>query len=699
MYFGVDYHPEHWVYPYAGTEEQPESRWERDAELMIAACVNVVRMGEFSWGLCEPTDGEFDFAWLRRVMDVMKRAGIQVVLATPTAAPPLWLYRKHPEIRPLDERGLPLHEGTRHAVCLNSDAYWDHSKRLVNAMAKALGDHSQLIAWQVDNGIGSHGTEFSFNHATRQDWHRWLQAKYETVENMNACLGLRFWGQTVRAWEEVPTPMAAPTVHNPALVLDWMRFSSDTMVAFVKMQADLLRESTPNVPVTTNFRAFTRHYDHFDMGQGLDFVSMDSYATIKSRAADNACDIDMIRSIKKTDVRAPGKDNSFWVIEQKAGQVNWQEVNPLLRPGVARLFTYQVVSRGADGVLYFFWRQPRIGSEQFYGGVLTHDGRGDNRVFKEVCQIGDEMKRLGPLLQGTRVVSEACILFSHPNEWALRQPLQPNKHFHLVEHVRLFYTAFHDRNIPVDFARPEDDLSQYKIVVAPSLSLLSRQDAARLCDYVAKGGTLIATCNTGLFDENHIVSDSGYPHSLTELFGLEVQEFDTLAPGEDNHVSFKAAFPASHLHPARLWCDLIEPKTCQVLGTYGKDFYAGRPAMTMNNFGSGRAIYFGTVSHQAFYYDLVVWARGVCGLQPLLKVPDAVEVSLRQKGNMKLYFLLNHQPAPVRISFFKPMHDFLTGRTFTGNYDIAPHGVLVLDENFPAQANAPGVPPVAAALA
>src|SRR6185369_1284986 len=300
MYFGVDYHPEHWVYPYGGTADEPESRWETDAKLMVAAGINLVRMGEFVWGLCEPEEGKYDFAWLRRVMDVMQNAGIKVVLGTPTAAPPLWLAKKHPEILPIDDHGLVLHEGTRHACCLNNDTFWEYSKRIVTAMATALGNHPQLIAWQIDNGIGGHTTEYSFNPETRRDWIAWLKAKYETVQRLNECIGARFWSQTVTDWDQVPMPMHAPTVHNPALVLDWMRFSSDTIVAYVRMQAQLLHELTPHAPVTTNLRALTRHFDHFDMAEVLDFVSVDSNATIKSKAAENACEIDMIRSLKKT---------------------------------------------------------------------------------------------------------------------------------------------------------------------------------------------------------------------------------------------------------------------------------------------------------------------------------------------------------------------------------------------------------------
>lgn len=681
MYFGVDYYPEHWVPPYAGTPENPEACWEEDVQLMAAAGVNVVRMGEFTWGICEPEEGRYDFEWLRRVMDLMGNAGIQVVLGTPTAAPPIWLARKHPEILPINEDGLTLHEGARRAICLNSNVYWDYSKRIVTAMANALGNHPQLIAWQIDNGLGEHGTEQSFNGETRRDWHSWLQAKYETIQRFNDLCGMRHWGQLVGDWNEIPMPMRAPTLHNPALVMDWRRFCSDTILAFVKMQMDILHEITPNCPVTTNLRALQRRFDHFDVADAVDFVSVDSNATNKAKSAEMACELDMLRSLKKNNIRTPDGDAGFWVIEQKAGQVNWQDVNSLLRPQVVKLFTYQAISRGASGVLYFRWRQSRIGSEKFYGAVLPHSGRKDSRTYQDIKHLGEELKLLAPALKGTKVVADACILYSHDNEWAMQLPMQPNKFFSLRDHIQLFYNGLHHRNVSINFARPTEDLSKYKLVIAPSLHLMAGGEADLLKLYVQNGGTLVATCNTGLVDEHHMAPDGGFPHDLTDLFGMEVVEFDPLPPGEENHLTFKGAFPTSHMHPAKLWCDIIEPKGCQPLAMFAKDFYAGRAAMTMNTFGLGKAIYLGTTSHQPFYDDLVVWLRQLCNLSPLLKVPDTVEVSMRQKDGARVYFLLNHQNSPVRIQFYKPMHDYLTGAAHVGNYDLPPHGILVLDEH------------------
>ena len=681
MFFGVDYYPEQWVFPYAGTADNPEGAWERDAELMFKAGINVVRIGEFSWGLCEPEEDRYDFLWLRRVMDIMAQHDIKVVLGTPTAAPPIWLAKKHPEILPIDEYGRVKHEGTRRAVCFNNDTFWNTSKRLVENMAQALGDHPQLIAWQIDNGLGGHQTEWSFNEDSRLEWQNWLKLKYETVGRLNDQLGLRCWGQIVSSFDDVPMPMYAPAMHNPALLLDWNRFCSDAIIAFARMQADVLHEICPDHPVTVNLRALTRKFDHFDMANVVDFVSIESNAAIKTKSTELACDIDILRSLKKTDIKTPDSDCGFWVIEQKAGQVNWQEVNSLVRPGVIRLFTYQLISRGACGVFFYHWRQPRIGNDKFFGAVLPHHLEENTRIFKEISQIGEELKLLAPAIKDTKIVADACILYTHDNDWVLQQPMQPNKFFSLREHIQLIYNALHDRNISVDFARPTEDLSQYKIVFAPSLHLLADGEADRLKLYVQNGGTLVGTFNTGLVNEYCIVPDTGYPNDMIDMFGLEVLEFDPIPPGEENHLTFKGAFPTSHLHPARLWCDIIEPKGCQILATYAKDFYAGHAAVTMNTFGLGKAIYIGTMSHQHFYNDLVSWLRQMCGLQPLLKVPENIEVSLREKEGLRVFFLLNHQNSPVRIQFYKPMHDFLTGNTFSGNYDLPPHGVLVLDEH------------------
>lgn len=562
---------------------------------------------------------------------------------------------------------------------MNSDVYWEYSKKIVRAMADALGDHPDVVAWQIDNGVGRHHTEYAFNPETKRDWHAWLRAKYETVDLLNERMGLRFWGQVVNSHEEVPMPMPTPTAHNPALITDWRRFSSDTCVAFIRMQAEILREITPKIPTTTTIRPYATQIDNFDLAEAVDLVSLDSDAAVGNKSAENAMTIDIARSLKKN-----GEAEGFWVMEQKAGNVAWAEANSLVRPGVVRLFSYQLLSRGATGLLYFYWRMPRIGPEKFYGGVLTHDGLAKNRMFQEVMQVGQELQTLAPLLAGTQVKPDVAILLSSASDWSLNQPMRPSKFFSQREHVQLYYSALHDRNILVDFARATDDLSKYKLVIAPSLHMIAGGEADVLRLYVHNGGTLVGTFNTGLVDENNVAATDP-PYEMTDMFGLKVLEFDPLPPGEENHLSIRGGMPTTGMHSGRLWCDIIEPGECQVVGTYSSDFYAGKPAITMNNFGEGRAIYVGTMSNLPFYLDLVSWLRQLCGLSPLIRVPDQVEVSMRTRGDYRIYFLLNHNPTSVHVQFYKPVRDCMTGKPISGGFDIPAKDVLIVDE----QATAP----------
>jgi len=244
-----------------------------------------------------------------------------------------------------------------------------------------------------------------------------------------------------------------------------------------------------------------------------------------------------------------------------------------------------------------------------------------------------------------------AILYTYDNQWAtelaMRRHLPPVA---LHPHIRLFYDALYEKNITADFIRPLDNLSKYRLIIAPSLHLLSGAEADAIKLYVQNGGVVIGTCNTGLVNEHHIAPDQGYPLELTDLFGLEVLEFDVLSPEEENHLIFKGGFPASQMHPAKYWCDIIEPKDCEIIATFASSFYAGRPAITINSFGMGKAIYIGTVSHRPFYVDLVRWLRELCDLQPPIKVPNQVEVTLRESGEKRVYVLINKSDSPAKIT-------------------------------------------------
>lgn len=680
MHVGVSYHPELWVHPPVGSQQDPEAHWREDAKLMVDAGVSVVRLGARCWGTCEPSDGNFEFGWLQRAMDILAEHGLKVVLVTPTAVPPPWLIQKHPEILHPHTTAVRKHPSETCTVCLNSDVYWDLAKRIVTQMANALGKHPNLIAWQIDNVHGDQRLELSFNEDSKRDWHFWLEAKYETIERMNNLLGLRWSGQIVRDWKQVPVPAQPQPTYNPALELDWTRFCSDTIVQFVKMQADVLREITPDIPITTAIPASGTKVDHFDLADVVDFVSGTIEPDDTETAVDSAIHLDRIRSLKRAGGKCPANLPGFWVILEHPSRARHGQIHAPLRPGLLRTLAYQCIGHGANTVVFMPWRQPRIGPEKFLGGVLPHHVRRENRTYREVAQLGEEFKLLAPALKNTTINAQVAILYTFDNQWATDLARFHSKHLLQDQHIRLFYEAFHEKNIPVDFARPLDDLARYKLVIAPSLHLLAGAEADALKLYVQNGGVLVTTCNTGLVDEHHMAPETGFPMEITDLLGLEVLEFDLLGPDEENHLIFKGEFPASQMHPGRHWCDVIEPKDCEVLATFASSFYAGRPAMTMNRYGLGRAIHIGTVSHRPFYHDLVKWLRELCNIQPTIKTPEAVEICIRESQDSRIYIVINRGEAPARIQFIGRMEDLITGAAIAGTYDLPPFGVLVAKE-------------------
>ncbi len=681
MEIGVCYHPELWVYPFGGTTQEPEARWIEDAKLMADAGVTVARIAENCWGLCEPADGKFNFAWLKRVMDILADHGIKTVLATPTSSPPLWLLEKHPEILPVDQNGLRCYPGGYKTACLNSDIYWEYCRRLVREMAMALGNHPNLLAWQIDNNPGEHCSNMSFNEDTKRDWAFWLEAKYETLEKLNNLLGLRWWGQIVQEWKQVPPPMRTVACHNTALELEWTRFCSDTVVQFVKMLIETIRQITPNVPTTVNLGHLSTRIDHFDLAETVEFISGCVTLDNSIPSPEIALQLDRLRSLKQETGKCPDGSPGFWIMGQPVSIPTTSAIHNLPKPGLLRCLAYQCVARGANAVVFIPWRQPRIGPEKFAGGILPHHVRRENRLYRELAQLGEEFKLISAAIKDTVVRAPVAILYTYDNQWAtelaMRRHLPPVA---LHPHIRLFYDALYEKNITADFIRPLDNLSKYRLIIAPSLHLLSGAEADAIKLYVQNGGVVIGTCNTGLVNEHHIAPDQGYPLELTDLFGLEVLEFDVLSPEEENHLIFKGGFPASQMHPAKYWCDIIEPKDCEIIATFASSFYAGRPAITINSFGMGKAIYIGTVSHRPFYVDLVRWLRELCDLQPPIKVPNQVEVTLRESGEKRVYVLINKSDSPAKIHFLKRMEDLITGAVIAGQYDLSARGILVVKE-------------------
>jgi beta-galactosidase len=266
---GVDYYPEHW----------DESRWAIDARLMREVGLDTVRVAEFSWAKLEPSPGVYDFGWLDRAYQTLADAGLQIILGTPTATPPAWMIAAEPSILPVNAQGQRLSFGGRRHYCASSQVYREYSENIVRRMAAHFQNQPALIGWQIDNELGNHDTSRCYCDDCRVTFHKWLHRKYKTLDTLNAAWGTVFWSQTYSDWAQIPVPLPAPTAHNPALLLDFYRFSSANTVDFLEIQIGWLREYFPpdRAFITHNAIPLDDFVDLPDLAKKLDFMAWDNY--------------------------------------------------------------------------------------------------------------------------------------------------------------------------------------------------------------------------------------------------------------------------------------------------------------------------------------------------------------------------------------------------------------------------------------
>ena len=467
--YGGDYNPEQW----------PEEVWIEDVRLMREANVNLVSLGIFSWAKLEPRPGDHDFGWLDRILDLLHENGIMVNLATATASPPPWLARLHPESLPVTENGTVLHPGARQHYCPSSSAYKERAADLVGRIADRYKKHPALAMWHVNNEYGCHVAE-CYCDASAAHFRSWLRGRYGTLDRLNEVWGTAFWSQGYGEWDEILPPRSAPTFANPTQQLDFRRFSSDALLELFEMEKEILKRATPDVPVTTNFMGFFKPVDYWKWAAREDLVSDDSYPDPSNPEAHvrAAASRDLMRSL--------GGGDPWVLMEQTTVRVNWRERNVPKKPGQMRLWSLQAVARGAEGVMFFQWRQSKAGAEKWHSAMVPHGEPEESRSWKEVKRLGEDLTKLDGLL-GARGEAEVAILLDWNNWWALELDSKPSSDVRMVDEshgergpaydaIYSFYRPLFEANVPVDFVHPEADLSGYKLVVAPNLYLVT--DAA-----------------------------------------------------------------------------------------------------------------------------------------------------------------------------------------------------------------------------
>ena len=374
---GTCYYPEHW----------DEALWQQDAKLMPQAGLTWVRIGEFAWKRVEPSEGQFDFGWLDKTIDILGQVGLKVVLGTPTATPPKWVVDKYPDMLARDENGNLRKYGSRRHYCFSHMDYLDQCRDIVTRLAKRYGKNPHVAAWQTDNEYGCHDTSISYSDVAHDGFCAWLRGVFPGKDNdgdivaLNRAWGNVFWSMEYDSFDDIDLPNLTVTDPNPAHILAFRRYSSEKIVAFNRAQVDIIRQYY-EAPITHNYMGRITDFDYFKVGQDLDIASWDSYPLGFLEDRIGASEQEQrnfsrqghpdFQAFHHDLYRAVGKGR-WWVMEQQPGPVNWAPYNPAPLPGMVRLWTWEAFAHGAEAVCYFRWRQAPFAQEQMHSGLLRPD--------------------------------------------------------------------------------------------------------------------------------------------------------------------------------------------------------------------------------------------------------------------------------------------------------------------------------------
>ena len=601
---------------------------------MQEAGFNTVRLAEFAWSKLEPFEGQFEFDWLLRALDLLKAQGIDAVIGTPTAAPPAWLCANKPEILRVDDERRQITFGNRQQCCVNQPAYREASDRVVSAMADRLAGHPAVIAWQIDNEFGP----LCYCEECRRQFHEWLEARYRTLSALEAAWGTVFWSQTYSDWRQIPLPWRIGGAPNPSLALDFRRFFSDCYAGFQRRQIEIIRGSSDK-PVTHNFMGISPEVLNYQqLADQLDFVSWDNYPFgAADPAAVSACH-DLTRGYL-------GK--GFWVMEQMSGPGGWGELAPSPPPGRIREWTYHAIGRGADAIVYFRWRPCRSGTEQYWHGILNHDGT-VNRRYAEIKRTREEIKHIERLIEGTEIRADVAFINDYDSRFAF-QYQRSNPSFSYTNLLISLYRGLYNRNVPVDILSGDRDLSKYKLVVAPGHFVITEERAKRLREYVRNGGTLVMTYRSAVKDATGLIVNEPLPGLLQDVFGAVVREYHSPRTDEVNTILGVGEGISGETSQATVWLDVMEPRAAEVMAEYEAGFGHGEPAITLNSFGRGRACYIGTQPSQEFIGVLMESLATSAGVRLGPDTPEGVDASIREGKSGRLMFIANHTEEHVVI--------------------------------------------------
>lgn len=621
MQIGVDY----------SLADFNEKSWEKDAAKMAQTGVKTVRLVDISWSMLEPADNNFDFDWLDRLISIFAQNKISVIFCSPTSHPPLWLYQKSPFVVKVDKNGSIRPIGEKGNRCINSETFLDYAGRLIEALAARYASNPNIAAWQIDDEMEA---DICTCENCLEAFKAWLSEKYETIENINKAFGNPF---IYNDWNQIAPPNS---VSNPVLELEYKRFTCNSVRNFIRMQINNIRKFNDKAYVTTNTFIGENAPDYYKMNDLFSISLFDNNPVSESDS--QAFYLDLMRGLKS---------KRFWVANQNNADKNSVAVN--MQPDMIKGFALQALAHGADTVINYLWRAPVSGKNMFSQGIFDHS-KIQSRRYDEFLDLCNTASKLSCIYK-TKYISKIAILYSDESKFALNNQPQ-SQNFDYIKHLKLYYKAFSKLGANIDIIGHDCDLSEYKIVIAPSLFVNSNTATENLYRFVSNGGTLILTCRSGVKNQNNLCINESLPTDFKELAGIEIPEYSSLSDEKITITDKKG-----REYSCSQWIDNIKLSGAESYADYTSGLYNASPAVTVNKYCNGFVYYIGAVIDSALCYELANKLMKSCEVPRLKGMPEGIEITTRTNGMEDYIFFFNSSDKNASISLPKPMMSVVDG--------------------------------------
>ena len=645
---GSDYYPEHF----------PSENVSKDASLMKAGGLNIVRMGDFAWFKMQPDSSTYTLDWLVKTVDTLGKYQIKTLLCTPTAAIPKWMFDQYPDIMQVTETGQRKPYGKRRHACLNNEVYRNYSVKIAEQLATAFANNPNVEGFQIDNELMAE-EPYCYCETCRLKFSNWLKEKYKTIETLNNTWGLTFWSENLTDFNQVFLPRKGD---NPGCFVDYQEFYSDCTIEYFKLQRDAIKKINPRFKVTHNIcsSGFIYKLDMYKLAQSCDFLSLDNYPytwTLENEYApvDNFEFHPAMASLALSQIRGT-LNKPFWVTEQQISRTAGKQ-RKLVEPGMARLWCHQGLAHGAESILFFPYRTFEYAHEQMMNGIIDADNV-PRRRYEEVKQTSAELSKLKSILGNAFPVAKAAVLRDFRCDWAFEDG-RVSADFRYLRHIYSYYRALREQDITTDIVSPTANLDTYPLIIVPAQILVTPELCAKLKQAAEKGSTVVITCMTGLRNPSMKSFGRLLNKDIESLAGIEMQEQFALIKQENTKIDYSGL---NKDYTGSLWYDDFKPLSTEVLATYNSRFLKGKPAMVKNQVGKGTVYYIGTVPNDEMINQLVGDFISNAHITTLAKCSNKLVDITELKGKQRFIYAINFSQEDQKIELTLPMKDVLTNK-------------------------------------